>query len=197
MDFDPVTGKLWDTENGRYNGDEINLVEPGFNSGWPTIEGKSQLQQNFDINSLVNFNGKGKYSDPEFNWFAANVNVAVAPTALKFIKSDEYGKEYENEMLMADFNHGHIYHFDLNKDRTELSLSNRLEEEVSEDGDDKSLHVILAKFPGGITDLQLGPDGYIYVVSLSAAQSDCDDDMDGCLINGGMRGAIFRIVPEK
>jgi len=34
MDFDPVTGKLWDTENGPNYGDEINLVEPGFNSGW-------------------------------------------------------------------------------------------------------------------------------------------------------------------
>ena len=33
MDFDPVTGKLWDTENGPDYGDEINLVEPGFNSG--------------------------------------------------------------------------------------------------------------------------------------------------------------------
>ena len=34
MDFDPLTGKLWDTENGANWGDEINLVEPGFNSGW-------------------------------------------------------------------------------------------------------------------------------------------------------------------
>ena len=33
LDFDPVTGKLWDTENGPQFGDEINLVEPGFNSG--------------------------------------------------------------------------------------------------------------------------------------------------------------------
>ena len=34
FDFDPVTGKMWDTENGPTFGDEINLVEPGFNSGW-------------------------------------------------------------------------------------------------------------------------------------------------------------------
>ena len=33
IDFDPVTGKLWDTENGPDFGDEINLVNPGFNSG--------------------------------------------------------------------------------------------------------------------------------------------------------------------
>ena len=39
MDFDPVTGKLWDTENGPAFGDEINLVEPGFNSGWKKIQG--------------------------------------------------------------------------------------------------------------------------------------------------------------
>src|SRR6185503_5784112 len=34
IDFDPITQKLWDTENGPNYGDEINLVEPGFNSGW-------------------------------------------------------------------------------------------------------------------------------------------------------------------
>jgi aldose sugar dehydrogenase len=39
LDFDPVTGKLWDTENGPEFGDEINLVEPGFNSGWITVQG--------------------------------------------------------------------------------------------------------------------------------------------------------------
>ena len=39
LDFDPITGKLWDTENGPTFGDEINLVEPGFNSGWNKIQG--------------------------------------------------------------------------------------------------------------------------------------------------------------
>jgi glucose/arabinose dehydrogenase len=39
MDFDPVTGKLWDTENGPTFGDEINLVNAGFNSGWIKIQG--------------------------------------------------------------------------------------------------------------------------------------------------------------
>ncbi|MDX1390718.1 MAG: PQQ-dependent sugar dehydrogenase, partial [Acidobacteriota bacterium] len=32
--FDPVTGRLWDTENGPQRMDEINLVEAGMNSGW-------------------------------------------------------------------------------------------------------------------------------------------------------------------
>ena len=33
IDFDPLTGNLWDTENGANDNDEINLVTPGFNSG--------------------------------------------------------------------------------------------------------------------------------------------------------------------
>ena len=39
IDFDPVTRNLWDTENGPAYGDEINLVEPGFNSGWRKVQG--------------------------------------------------------------------------------------------------------------------------------------------------------------
>src|SRR4029079_7572076 len=42
MDFDPVTSNLWDTENGPTAGDEINLVYPGFNSGWSLIQGFSK-----------------------------------------------------------------------------------------------------------------------------------------------------------
>ena len=39
MDFDPITRNLWDTENGPNYGDEINLVKPGFNSGWAQVQG--------------------------------------------------------------------------------------------------------------------------------------------------------------
>ena len=53
IDFDPVTDKLWDTENGPDFGDEFNLVEPGFNSGWRRIQG---MEENPDrVNTLVNF----------------------------------------------------------------------------------------------------------------------------------------------
>ena len=72
--FDPVTGKLWDTENGPDFGDEINLVEPGFNSGWRMVQGiwtiaegeKKAGLASENPDNLVDFNGKGKYSTPEF-----------------------------------------------------------------------------------------------------------------------------------
>lgn len=35
--WDPVTGKLWESEHGPQGGDEINLIEPGHNYGWGVI----------------------------------------------------------------------------------------------------------------------------------------------------------------
>jgi glucose/arabinose dehydrogenase len=39
MAFDPLSGNLWDQENGEDAFDELNLVEPGMNSGWIQITG--------------------------------------------------------------------------------------------------------------------------------------------------------------
>ena len=92
MDFDPLTGKLWDTENGANWGDEINLVEQGFNSGWNKIQGiwKDHVSDNkfnasnvtYHPSDLVDFDAKGKYSSPEFTW-----KYTVGPTALIFLSS--------------------------------------------------------------------------------------------------------------
>jgi glucose/arabinose dehydrogenase len=70
IDFDPLTGNLWDTENGPDYGDEINLVGPCFNSGWKKIHGIWNVNATLDkagkapINpiELVDFNQKGRYS---------------------------------------------------------------------------------------------------------------------------------------
>lgn len=83
LGFDPVTGKLWDTENGPGNSDEINLVESGFNSGWQQVMGLVKDEEGFDVSDLVDFNGNGRYRDPELVW----LNTA-GPTALLFMTSD-------------------------------------------------------------------------------------------------------------
>ena len=80
MDYDPLTGMLWITENGDYSDDEINLADIGFNSGWNHTIGMAPPEFNFS--NLVDFGGKGKYSDPEFVW-----NETVAPTAVEFLRS--------------------------------------------------------------------------------------------------------------
>ena len=172
--FDPVTGKLWDTENGG-NYDEINLVEPGFNSGWEKVIGKASLAEEFDQDDLVDFDGNGKYSDPEFSW-ATKSNFRTAPTSIVFFDSDKLGKQYENQMFVGDV-HGNIYHFSLDEDRTKLLLNGSLADEVADDFSELE-DSIFAKFPGIITDLKVGPDGYLYV-----------------LVYREENGELFRIAP--
>ena len=128
FDFDPITGNIWDTENGPGDGpgegDGINLVEPGFNSGWQEVHGMASIAADNNFNptdDLVNFEGKGKYSDPEFAWLQT-----LGPTALKFRNSDKLGKQYENDMFIGDVHMGNIYHFDLNEARPELILGGGL-----------------------------------------------------------------------
>jgi aldose sugar dehydrogenase len=180
FDFDPVSGNIWDTENGPGDGpgegDEINLVEPGFNSGWQEVHGMSSIAGNFNPSDLVSFEGKGKYSDPEFAWIET-----VGPTALKFFNSDKLGMQYVNDMFVGDVHFGNIYHFDLTEARTELVLGGLLADKVADS--DSELEeaadgggIIFAKDFGGITDLEVGPDGYLYVVSIG-------------------QGAIYRIFP--
>jgi glucose/arabinose dehydrogenase len=169
LDFDPLSGKLWDTENGNKSGDEINLVEPGFNSGWRMIQGKAP--QDFNYSQLVNFDRKGKYSDPEFSW-----TETVGPTKIKFLNSDKLGKSYENDMFVSDIKNGRIYHFDLNDRRDSLVLSGNLTDKVA-DTDEELNDLIFGSGFGGITDMDVGPDGYLYVLSFG-------------------NGAIYKISPK-
>ncbi|HJT48869.1 MAG TPA: PQQ-dependent sugar dehydrogenase [Nitrososphaeraceae archaeon] len=174
IDFDPVSGKLWDTENGPTFGDEINLVEPGFNSGWAQVmgiwtpEGAIGKETPGPVNSnpsdLVNFDGKGKYRTPEFIWFKT-----VAPTALKFLSSDKLGKQYENDMFVGDIKKGNLYHFDLNEARTGLVLNGTLANKIANTASDSQPLIFATGFDGGITDLQVGPDGYLYVLTLAGS----------------------------
>jgi aldose sugar dehydrogenase len=63
--------------------DETNMVRPGFNSGYGTVQGLSEYAPGAPF-ALVNFNGSGRYNDPEFVW-----TQKVVPTGLKFLKSQK------------------------------------------------------------------------------------------------------------
>jgi hypothetical protein len=175
IDFDPLTGKLWDTENGANFGDEINLVDPGFNSGWRKLQGIWEKQNEtrsvgnitLDPKNLNNFDGKGKYRSPEFSWL-----TPVGPTGLRFLDSQKLGKQYENDMFVGDFHTGNIYHFDLNSRRTGLSLDGPLKDKVASNSSDLE-KVIFGRGFGGITDIEVGPDGYLYVLALNTGGSNC------------------------
>ncbi|MDQ3835330.1 MAG: PQQ-dependent sugar dehydrogenase [Thermoproteota archaeon] len=164
MDFDPVAGYIWDTENGRNDNDEINLVLPGFNSGWPDIQGPASRPENegADIEEdLVDFGGRGEYRDPEFTW-----STTVGPTAIKFYNSIHLGAGYQNDIFVGDINNGRLYHFDLNEDRTGLMLGDgSLADKVADnEGELASGGVVFGTGFRSISDIEVGPDGNLYLL---------------------------------
>jgi glucose/arabinose dehydrogenase len=156
--FDPLTGNLWDTENGQKTDDEVNLVKPGFNSGWKVIQGSSEIKY-MDKADLETFNGKGVYRDPEFDWADT-----VAPTSVLFFNSNKLGTDYTNDLFIGGVHNGTIYHFDLTKDRTHLDLKGPLADKIA-NFPEESEQLKFAKGLGLITDLEVGPNGYLYVLS--------------------------------
>lgn len=165
--FDPFTGNMWDTENGPDSFDEINLVKPYTNSGWDVIMGSANATLIARLPEYKNYT----YSDPEFSW-----EKTVAPTALTFVRSEPLSK-FNDSLFVADCNTGNLYRFRLNESRDSLVFgSPQLSDGVANVGDSQD-EIIFGTGFGCMTDLEVGPDGLLYLISMS-------------------EGKIFRMVPR-
>jgi glucose/arabinose dehydrogenase len=173
MDFDPITGVLWNTEPGHWINDEINIVKPGFNSGYGIVQGLSKYFPAAPY-ALVNFNGTGIYNELQFVW-----TQKVVPTGLKFLTSEKFGPQYHNDIFVGAFSDGRLYHFDLNQNRTHLSLPLELSSKVLQNWNSTGFEdVVFGTGFGGISSMNIGPDGFLYVVSVE-------------------HGKVYRIMPTN
>jgi glucose/arabinose dehydrogenase len=177
LDFDPVTGKLWDTENGEDVYDEINFVEPGFNSGWKAVMGPIATSGISAQSDLVNFEGS-HYADPVFSWAESR-----GITDIGFLKSSKLGDAYKDNIFVGDITAGNLFFFKINDDRTGLSLkdSSSLSDLIA-NNDDESSEATLGTGFLGITDIETGPDGYLYILTY-------DQEANG-------QGSLYRIIPS-
>jgi len=112
------------------------------------------------------------YSDPEFSW-----EVTISPTALSFVKSESF-PEMQDSLLVGDFNHGILYEFKLNTERNGFVFTDESLKDKIANRNDSINEITLGSGFNGITDIKVGPDGLIYVVSI-------------------MDGAIYRISPNE
>ena len=169
--LDPITHNLWDTENGPDQYDEINIVRPGFNSGWQTVMGPISREGKAE-QDLFQLPGS-HYSDPLLSW-----KTTPALTGIEFLNSSKLGTKYTNNIFVGDFNGGNLYFFHVNEQRNDLNLDefgSALSDRVVDDDLEFSFIVFGTGF-GGITDIKTGPDGFLYIVSIGD-------------------GAIYRIIP--
>jgi aldose sugar dehydrogenase len=95
------------------------------------------------------------------------------------------GDRYENNIFVGDINHGNLYFFELNGTRNGLKFDpvpqSRLEDLIA-DGEEELNEIVLGTGFMGITDIETGPDGFLYILTFNQG-SDGD-------------GKIYRISPN-
>jgi glucose/arabinose dehydrogenase len=196
--FDPVSGMLWDEQNGDDSFTEINLVEPGANLGWVQLMGPlARIGQFKEIETSPQFFGLqqlrwpptniadspgealsrlfmlpgARYSDPEFSWKFEN-----APAGVGFQKGRALGSQYENDLFVGaarvNLEGGQIWHFNLTGNRRKIAVEDpRLEDRVADNTAKfeitESETLLFGRNFGIGTDIETGPNGNLFVVSLS------------------------------
>jgi aldose sugar dehydrogenase len=176
IEFDPVTGQLWEAENGEDVFDEINLVQPGFNSGWKQVMGPIAANTGVSESSLVNMSG-AQYADPVFSW-----SESRGVTDIEFFNSTAFGPDYENGIFAGDITTGTLFYFEPNADRTSIALENDpLLSDLIADSDEEISSVTFGTGFTGITDIETGPDGNLYILTF-------DRGAEGL-------GSLYRILP--
>ena len=171
--IDPVTNMLWDTENGPSEYDEVNLVRPGFNSGWQTVMGPISTSGQTE-DELVSFQGS-HYADPVFSW-----KSPPAVTDIEFLHSSKFGDKYANNIFIGDNNNGNVYYLEVNDDRTGLKFDTSQTglNDLVVDNEEELSSIIFGSGFGSITDIATSPDGFLYIVSFED-------------------GIIYRITPSS
>ena len=136
MQLHPETGQLWAHEHGPQGGDEINLIQPGLNYGWPEVTHGI----NYDGSIITTDTTMAGMEDPILHW-----TPSIAPCGLSFVDSDNY-PGWQGNMLVGALAGQHIH-------RVEFSGNQVVYTEKLLEG--------LARF----RDIRQGPDGFIYVLT--------------------------------
>jgi glucose/arabinose dehydrogenase len=140
--FNPVTGDLWNNENGPYGGDEINIIKPGNNYGWPKVS----YGRDYSGPQIVNF-APGMVGPIVF-WAPS-----IAPSGMMFYTGDRF-PGWKNNVFVGAMLGGAAQGFP------------HLERIVfNQDGDETSRQSLLTDLKQRIRDVRQGPDGLIYVLT--------------------------------
>jgi len=104
---DPITGNIFSIDNGPEKGDEINLLKPGGNYGWPVYSGYKLVTP-----SMLSDNTE--YVQPLLEW-----PVVIGPTSAIFYTGDKH-EQLKNKLIVGTWNLGMIRVITLDEERTEI-----------------------------------------------------------------------------
>jgi glucose/arabinose dehydrogenase len=148
----PVTGQVWQTENGPNGGDEINIVKAGANYGWPMVSYGRQYTGPWQSDRA----GHPGFEPPVVIWVPS-----IATSGLTFYTGDKLAK-WKGDIFVGALRTGEIP----GTGHVERILLNDKMEELRRES-------LLGDLRQRIRDIRQGPDGLLYVLT---------DEKEGALL---------------
>ncbi|MEM7373277.1 MAG: PQQ-dependent sugar dehydrogenase [Bacteroidota bacterium] len=143
----PRTGQIWFSEHGTIQGDEINILAPGANYGWPNVTTGTYRSPGYDPSSLED----PVYTDPVHFW-----QQTVAPTGLTFYTGTEF-PEWLNNLIVPGLSRGSLWRLSLDgdvvKQAEELFLDNHVRLRKAEMSPDGKLYLLTDEENGKIIEV--------------------------------------------
>lgn len=134
MTIHPQTGAIWENEHGPRGGDEINIVQPGKNYGWPV----ATYGINYNGKVISDVSEKEGITPPIHYWIPS-----IGPSGMAFVTGNRY-KGWEGNLLTGSLRFQYL-------NRSVLKDNKVTKEEI------------LFKNIGRLRDVRMAPDGYIYI----------------------------------
>lgn len=94
IDFNPETGDLWIVEFGPQAGDELNIIEPANNYGWPIVSYGIEYTGEL-INEGISEHEAQGFVEPRYYW-----DPTSAPSGMSFYDNDAI-PEWENNLFIG------------------------------------------------------------------------------------------------
>ena len=135
-------GSLWTHEHGPQGGDEINLVLPGRNYGWPVIT----YGENYGGGKIgLGLTSQKGMEQPLHYWVPS-----IAPSGMVFLSSERYGRAWVGNLFVGSLKFAYL---------------NRVELSQPFGGKAIKEHKLLEDLGQRIRDVRQGPDGWLYVLT--------------------------------
>ena len=134
----PVSGRVWVVEHGPQGGDEVNVLRPGVNYGWPVITYGVEYGSGAPIGEGTQ---KAGMAQPLWHW----VPTSIAPSGAAFYRGERFPR-WRGDLLVG-------------------ALRERMLVRLKLDGERVLAEERLLTGIGRIRDVRVGPDGLIYLLT--------------------------------
>ena len=144
-------GKIYSSEHGTSNNDEINIIEENRNFGWPNVQGYC------DLSSETAFCNSENVVEPIWAW-----TPAIAPCGMDYFNHPSI-PEWQNSLLLAVLKNKQLIQLKLNADGSQITEEN----------------IYLTNIHGRLRDVLVIPDGRIFISTTNndfAGSPNVDDD---------------------